>query len=103
MTDAPWTPGPWEIGQNRTKTRGIDIVQRKLTTIVASIYVPKYTDATRQEHDARLIAAAPEMAEALSNMVEIVDFVERRYGGRINSPTVDNARAILARIKGETL
>ena len=48
-----------------------------------------------------MIAAAPEMAAALSDLIEVVDYIERTYGSRINPPTLDNARALLARIRGD--
>jgi hypothetical protein len=41
------------------------------------------------------------MAEALTDLVEVVDYIERTYGSRINPPTLDNARALLARIRGD--
>jgi hypothetical protein len=50
--------------------------------------------------NASLIAAAPEMAEALADLIEVVDYIERTYGSRINPPTLNKARAILARING---
>ena len=103
MTDTPWTPGPWYIAalDDQEEATEFDILAPDGEEEPWHI-AKTYGNIDGEKANARLIAAAPEMAEALANMVEIVDFVERRYGGRINPPTVDNARALLARIKVET-
>lgn len=91
MTNVSWTPGPWRRGGLHISAFVI-VPQGTETHPVADVYA---------EANARLIAEAPAMAEALEDMVEALSFVERRYGTRINPPTLDKARAILLRIRGD--
>jgi hypothetical protein len=58
------TPGPWHIigGKNWLRVAGRNDVK------VTDVALPKYTDQTRAIHDARLIAAAPELLAALQNV-----------------------------------
>ncbi len=93
MSATPWTPGPWVV------TWSAD---------AGGVYVDAPFDPLTVRGSSRraianraLIAAAPEMAEALTDLVEVVDYIERTYGSRINPPTLDNARALLARIRGD--
>jgi len=79
----PWTPGPWEpFGLDwRTVVDGVP-------SVIADV---RTTDA-----DARLIAAAPEMATLLAEAVALWD------RGQDTTDNVENeARALLARIRGE--
>lgn len=91
MTDTPtpWTPGPWEIQNER-----LDDPWNADTWITADEARMMVADRIRPE-DARLIAAAPEMAELLARMVDDSpedweEFVER----------LKPIEALLARISG---
>lgn len=112
----PWTPGPWDAAPHIFGSGWM--IRREFSCVnglpawfaIATLYgadagVEGYTDgaycAAQLQPTARLIAAAPEMAEALSDLIEVVDYIERTYGSRINPPTLDNARALLARIRGD--
>ena len=99
MSKPAWTPGPWVVGSDgrrltiRATAEGYEIA-------TVHRWVPPFDDS--YEANARLIAETPAMAEALADLIEVVDYIERTYGSRFYSPTLNNARAILARINGET-
>ena len=97
MNKNPWTPGPW------THNRGYD--QGGAPTLRAVGWPGRMRDVCRVLYDggsedpevhanARLIAAAPEMAELLERIVE--------HGTTPKGTFALEARALLARIKGET-
>ena len=77
----PWTPGPWtaDSGTVWKPTGDGD----KFAFVIT---------ATTTDADRRLIAAAPEMAALLADLVKV-----RRVDDYLNR----NARALLARIRGE--
>ena len=99
MSKPAWTPGPWVFGSDAQRL-AIRATAEAYEIATVHRWVPPFDDS--YEANARLIAEAPAMAEALADLVEVVDYIERTYGSRINPPTLDNARAILARINGET-
>jgi hypothetical protein len=75
------TPGPWVVSKAKpTKTRGIDVLANAGTAhIVASIYQPaaigdwNIQQIEQSRANARLIAAAPAMYEALKQIVAYAD------------------------------
>ena len=77
-----WTPGPWSIN-HFVDIRGPE--NQPIALLSASV---------QTKANARLIAAAPEMAELLEIMAE-------RAPGHISTRHGDKARALLARINGE--
>jgi hypothetical protein len=99
MSNAPWTVEYDEQDEYFT------ILDNDGSTIIATVAASVIEDDGEPSEDdwklARLIAEVPAMAEALADLIEALSFVERRYGSKINPPTLDNARAILARIKGD--
>lgn len=92
-----WTPGPWEVHSHGSNSSYIaDITGRdgKRSRFIRTVAVVlRYAGQSEGEANARLIAAAPEMAELLeriaSNSVPMDEMI-------------DDARALLAKIKGET-
>ena len=83
MSETPWTPGPWEIEETGMEVWGTN------TAVGPALIVASYAP----EADARLIAAAPEMAKFLA-MLEREPFA--------SAPTTrDEACALLARIRGD--
>jgi len=85
------TPGPWGIFGT-----AIAKAPRGQPTIAVMLTVP---GSDEWQHDARLIAAAPEMAELLR---EVASFEDRWADiGEIWN-AITKARALLARIEGET-
>jgi hypothetical protein len=108
MSETPWTPGPWWVGRNER-------------SVVCNTEIPEWHTADSVEYygghlvaesmapaNARLIAAAPELAEALEKLLRKVDqFIEMPDGmsaaaGRALDEATDAARAALAKAKGET-
>ena len=96
MTDmtarATWTPGPWSI--NGTAIEGAED-HDGLTQQVASIV----DDATEWRANARLIAAAPEMATFLHWLEDSPDAIS--IDGGLSDEAEQRLRALLARIEGE--
>jgi hypothetical protein len=108
MSETPWTPGPWfasdwslDDGPNATT-----IESRKHTGStwwpggVEKIRIADTADGTNPLADARLIAAAPELAEALEKCLRDLEFAEEERAVKLESASA--ARAALAKAKGET-
>ena len=95
------TPGPWEI--EGTPRQGWDIFslgeERRYITSE-----PMRERAISYEPDARLMAAAPELLEALEKIVEL-NAPGRRYKlhqlGMLVNTMLSIARAAVAKAKGE--
>lgn len=91
-----WTPGPWLITeQDPPEIHGND--ERR--TVVCITTAPRSNEWNMA--DARLIAAAPELAEALADCVEALGHLQDSLAVRVNPPTLEAARALLARINGD--
>jgi hypothetical protein len=99
-----WTPGPWEVlwGQSRNE-------DRVLVSSVDGIEVAEvfYTLEQRGRHtgNARLIAAAPALFEALESIVvEKADYMRLNHLGDPEAQhTVKQARSALALARGESI
>ena len=91
---AKWTPGPWEARQLFSGHWHITAEGGNGMTLAS---IPA---ATEEEDNARLIAAAPELAEALANLANMVsgrptsDF--QWAVGEPDRIVMDRARAALA-------
>jgi hypothetical protein len=60
------TPGPWETDRDNIHTGQIAIIHHCLNNNWVEVWSPNWPiDEAEQEANARLIAAAPEMLEAL--------------------------------------
>lgn len=109
----PWTPGPWKTTARMNNM--IDIIHPRgdvpgaITHALCRVQA-RQSWIAEAEANARLIAEAPAMAEALEDCAnELLSMFEdvRSERGLDTIPphwmkNVDKARAILARIKGET-
>ena len=121
MTKAQHTPGPWEAypvqvtGTNaltyqiEAEDNQLGNSARRVATLIRGDFSPNGHlpyNASEEEANARLIAAAPELLEALEsfvrwterhnlNMADLID------GNRCECPVVINARAAIAKAKGE--
>ena len=97
MSDAKWTPGPWETSQSlgdayiwaETEENGVF----EHVAVVLRCDEPGMQDA-----NAHLIAAAPDLYEALE---EIADYVGDEVSFILGPPVVSAARAALAKARGE--
>ena len=85
MREKKWSKGPWQIGAIESGRFAVD--DRDGEEVTGWI----------EEHNANLIAAAPDLVEALENLVDVV------YGVGGTKPDAHNmARASLAKAYGET-
>lgn len=82
---ADFTPGPWEVGYHSTggNRDGALIVDKETGTNVASLWVTLRT-ISEVDANARLIAAAPEMHEALTTIFQAfvdneIKFTKKRW------------------------
>lgn len=103
-----WTPGPWQLSRYTSafrKPRWLIHAPAANSALVAEITCPP-TDAA--EGDAVILAAAPEMAEALQEAEGLLAFmVKTGFVGPNDvvhprtARVLDRARSLLARIEGE--
>jgi hypothetical protein len=88
------TPGPWIVYEF---VDGYDIRAPEAECYVATASDPEAVwGAIGREEDACLIAAAPDLLEALENLLK----VHEGEGGTQHN-AVDMARAVIAKAKGE--
>jgi hypothetical protein len=85
VTDTPWTPGPWAL--EHLSVRSFISAPTANDPLFATVEGPN------REPNARLIAAAPEMAELLTEYVEL-------YGVQPGT-LYDKSKWLLSRIRGE--
>lgn len=92
------TPGPWvasKTGRGIGPISGLD--DQSFGMIIEVAYVEFDPEIEIQVANANLIAAAPELLEALQNMVEAY-----QYEASIDNPALLSARAAIAKALGET-
>lgn len=98
MTDTPWTPGPWAV---RHDNGAVWVFSKGGDRYIAGVEESGDGFVTLTEPNARLIAAAPEMAELLASIVEEYDKQDLINGEPGTDPfTMEEAAALLARISG---
>ena len=106
MTDVPWTPGPWFAQPGFLTIYIMSEGTSGLTCAVASVLFEQ-PGLDQANANARLLAEAPAMAEALellagfAEAAATLDWNEDR-NVMWAAVMVDKTRAILARIKGAT-
>jgi len=96
MTNTSYTPGPWEIDGSIIKAFG-----RGTIAVVPS---PRDSGVFECFYNIRLIAAAPDMAEALESALNSLETKPIYRYVKQNAYTLESVRrgrAILAKIKGE--
>jgi hypothetical protein len=93
MEATKWTPGPWRLNEWRhvVGPNGKEIRCTGLSLAGGNVGLeePEANDA--------LIAAAPDLYAALADLVDVIDRL-----GAIRSSRMDDARAALAKARGET-
>ena len=90
------TPGPWEVGEDGDVIWGPEWEGRK--TFVASV---PFNKTPRTEADARLIAAAPELLEALEELMSDVLDIRGVDVEEYKPEGFKRARAAIAKATGE--
>ena len=95
MTDQPkWTPGPWRYDRtNGSPTTGEHMIAGAKPGYLAEVRDCGSGDVRTNAH---LIAAAPDMAEALDGLLGLLD------AGSLYEPQAYAARTALAKARGET-
>jgi hypothetical protein len=89
-----WTPGPWDkiVHGERESRVGAN-------TLLAIVYSTDFRDRENQEANARLIASAPDLYNALEKIVRFCELNGYVPGIR---GLIEPARAALASARGET-
>jgi len=94
MSDRPWTPGPWKV----------HLVDETLVTgKKADISTTFFGDAANAEErasNARLIASAPDMYEALDRIITQWDTPNWKLNEKTGA-IINDARAVLRKARGE--
>jgi hypothetical protein len=104
------TPGPWEDGTMSISKRNwalihdgaeINIVKRG-ADVIAAVWCGDDEDG-EEAANARLIAAAPELLEALEGLYALafVSLAVANHGGPETTRIMQTARAVIAKAKGE--
>ncbi len=95
------TPGPWSVFE--TVSSGLPIVATPLGPI-AHVLMHSYADAFEVNANARLIAAAPDLLEALKVLLNEVEdnrkYIPLHMGSK-NTGAPDIARAAIAKVEGK--
>ncbi len=97
------TPGPWRVGLTRTKVgrRYVDSLavfpNNGTTVCVVSSHALIQRDSARDEANARLIAAAPELLAALVDLANNVETDLSGYWTESTSNFMQQARAAIAK------
>lgn len=106
MTQFKGTPGPWRVSEKRGDL--IDIRHENNEPGAMSLnlaqVIARQSWLKEAEANARLIAAAPELLEALQNLIVSYDNFRERAGrnGDPENPLMIDARAAIAKATGET-
>jgi len=107
MSNAKHTPGPWNLGNSDIPVSAVSVNggNRKHTTL-ARIASPEFVGMSLQEGlaNARLIAAAPDMADLIEELVSC--FLSRDESGAFQSFNLDaefcsKAFSVIAKARGE--
>jgi hypothetical protein len=111
MSETKFTPGPWSQAHRETRTSwgySTEVFTPRNDEVVATVaWYPRDADeggaiGTYREANAHLIAAAPELYEALVHFIEDPTF-QVAVGGNPNvvDRMLDHARAALAKARGD--
>lgn len=104
--NAPWTPGPWRQVWSTNGHFMIGIAGQDGVGVTDSRFNLWSGDDAEAKANAHLIAAAPELAEALdcllTTYVEMVNSGDCGFWDAEKQPEVIAARAALAKARGET-
>jgi len=94
------TPGPWHIHGDCKTMIGADDGKQMLAEALHNHVVPEWRRLLDEaQANARLIAAAPELAEALRAMLAAESLLDGEYYSAIEAAEAQ-ARAVLAKLEG---
>ena len=108
MTETKFTPGPWQLVQAEYSDSGRYVEPRVFSyadpddpKIICSMAV---RDGTTEEANGLMVAAAPDLYEALSELIDALPSAEdMRARGKQEGPSLRKARAALAKANGGDL
>lgn len=95
------TPGPWTRFANSIKSRKADCVVVRLPALTDCFGDETPEQIARWDADAYLIAAAPELLEALEQVLGIIAMSDRDGGCTITHEMQASWEKLLAKSKGE--
>ncbi len=99
------TPGPWVVDEANTNlvARLVDGVYEYVCAVEPSSFSTREYNNEQEEADARLIAAAPELLEALKmGYADTMDYIQRNHlSGAENNRWLVLARAAITKAEGE--
>lgn len=95
-----WTPGPWISREHPEGLAGVSLPTGRMVARCEGMFGRQHVASSEWQANARLIAAAPELYEALAEVVakfDVSDDATER-----NTPLgIMNARAALAKATGQ--
>jgi hypothetical protein len=98
------TPGPWLTDRNNVHTGQIATIHHCLNNSWVEVWTDKWAQTglgeEEQEANARLIAAAPELLEALTECMADADGYEQRTGKKLVGSWPAKARAAIIKATG---
>lgn len=100
MSAPKFTPGPWSITAGRIATNEISATSPRGKSKVIARCSASWSGQEIASANAALIAAAPDLHEALQGCLNFLENTESELG--IKLPSADAARAALAKARGES-
>lgn len=97
MSGFKGTPGPWEVDRNNVHSGRIATIHHCIGNDWVEIWSPEWPDTEeKQEANARLMSAAPELLDALQEMVkDLVAYqINARNAAKINNRWEGCAEAV---------
>jgi hypothetical protein len=91
------TPGPWRLSDKNNGWRGIDSVPGRWVSLAGVAVDMDGKPHLDGEANAALIAAAPELADALKAALFALEGAIMLQGMDVFAPTAEKARAALAK------
>lgn len=81
MSEFKGTKGPWEVDRNNSHAGTIATIHNCIDNDWVDIWSPDWPDAEeKQESNARLISAAPELLSALQDMLSGWKYIRAQHG-----------------------
>lgn len=99
MSTPKFAPGPWVVDWDDFVVRAKSPIDGRMVPVARPYGVTE--NGTDVPGNARLIAAAPDMYEALKSIVEDHDFCGDDWGDRRDA-WIETARAALAKAEGKS-
>jgi len=85
---AQHTPGPWKL------TDGSSFVRDNHKNVIADVWQDSISNL-------RLIAAAPDLLDALREAVDMIDILAASCSDRVHNVSADKFRAAIAKAEGQ--